>query len=146
MRDERGFVFVIMPFLILGLLTLFAFVTSAGLILTMKHQLQAAADAGAVAAVSARKYADHGDYLEEVIDPPRAEREARTLVNRNLQIMGLYDHPYRRVKSFQFRVLDENTVRVDLKGEVYLPFAKLLGADPWKDVSVYAEAQLRDYK
>lgn len=143
-RDQRGFVLLLLPFLLMALLPLLALVVHAGLIITMKHQLQAAADAGAVAAVSATTYVDRGLRIEKVIDPPRAEREARTLVQRNIHAMGLDDHPYRKVTGFRFRALDDRTVRVDLEGEVYLPFTKFLADDPWKKVHVFAEAELRD--
>jgi Flp pilus assembly protein TadG len=146
-RDQRGFVLAIMPFLFLALVALFAFVTSAGLILTFKHQLQAAADAGALAALSARTYEQQNDKLVEVLDEQRAEREARTLVNRNLYIMNLLDNPYRKIKAFRFEMPNEETVIVRLTGEIYLPFAKFLGEEnAWKEVKVYAKAGLKDLK
>lgn len=145
---EEGFILVIIPFIISIVLLFAAFGLDIGYAFVLKHQLQSAADAAALAGTSATTAPfardEHAKIIPDVvdvqIDPNIAEIEAMLVLDENISLNKLEEKGVTILEK-KGEVIDKRTYKVIVKAKIKTLLAFGTGKELYQTITAIARVR-----
>lgn len=148
LKEERGNILIVAPFLIAVLLAFGALGLDAASAFILKHQIQAAADAASLAGASATIAPFARDEFGEIIpgvidlqiDPETADIEAMYVLNQNIASNKLEEKGVTILEK-KGEILDPKHYKVTIKAKIKTPLGFGTGKEAYKTVVAVAKVK-----